>query len=342
MQYRLAPRRYSAPLPENGYLPMRVSEDARSSVVFLGWQQAGPADTAPIDPQGTGFLMAIDPARGRGAVLVTARHVAEGLHPPFVIRMNRKGGGSDLIHIERPEDIRWCFYPDDQSIDLAVAPIAIPGWADVTCYEVRHFLEKDAEKWRHIFVGDDVCVIGLFYPHYGEWRNEPIVHTGHIAMFPSVPIGVNGVPRRGFFAEINAISGCSGSPVFGLRSALITADGVEFIAHDTQVALVGVWSSSWKVKAAEVTAVKTNEDDPSGIAAPLGMGIVTPAGYLATILEGDELKSELQKAEKRRQDALSATHDSLSPTKADNPSHQEDFRTLVSAAAKKRPPSDQT
>jgi hypothetical protein len=342
LEYRLGPRQYSAPLPENGYLPVRVTEDAMDCVVFLGWQKAGPADIAPIDPKGTGFLMATDPAHGHGAMLVTARHVAEMLHPPFVIRMNKKGGGSDLVHIERPTDIMWCFHPTDSTADIAVAPFAIPNWANVTCYATSHFLGHDAERLKNIYAGDATCIVGLFYRHYGDQKNQPIVHNGHIAMLPSDPILVEGgAKRRGYLVEINGISGCSGSPVFALNSVEVNLGGDKFIAYGSEVVLLGVWSSSWKVKSSEITTVRTDDDDKDGTLAPLGMGIVTPGAYLAEILGGDDLRHELQELEKRRQDKLSATPDVLSghPAKTadENPNHLEDFNRLVDVAARKRP-----
>jgi hypothetical protein len=312
VEYRLGPRQYSAPIPENGYLLVRVTEDARDCVVFLGWQMAGPVDVAPIDPKGTGFLMAGDPALGQEPMLVTARHVAEKLDPPFVIRMNKKGGGSDLVHIERPTDIKWCFHPTDPTVDIAVAPFAIPNWADVTCYATNHFLGHDVDHLKNIHVGDAACIVGLFHHHYGDQKNQPIVHTGHIAMLPSDPIPADGVKRRGYLVEINGISGCSGSPVFALNSVELNLGEDKFIAYGSQVALIGVWSSSWKVKSSEITTVRTDDDDEAGTLAPLGMGIVTPAVYLAEILGGDEFKRELQELEKRRHRKRSATPDVFS------------------------------
>ena len=156
MKYILGPRQYSAPLAENGYLPVRIIEDARECVVFLGWQLPGPVDTAPIDPKGTGFLMALQPG---SYVLVTARHVAEKLIPPFVIRMNKKGGGANLMHVERPGDMTWCIHPTDNSIDLAVAPIEIPSWADVVAYPATsEYLGDDVRQSRFMSPGrSDLC-----------------------------------------------------------------------------------------------------------------------------------------------------------------------------------------
>ena len=102
----------------------RLTEDVRRNVVFLGWQKEGPIDEAPIDPHGVGFLISGEADKGGGTYLVTAKHVAEKLHTPFVIRFNKKGGGSDLVHIDRPADIRWFTHPD-KTVDLAVAAIEL-------------------------------------------------------------------------------------------------------------------------------------------------------------------------------------------------------------------------
>lgn len=341
MEYRLAPRRYSAPAPENGWLPVRISEDLRKSVVFLGWQKAGPIDEAPIDPKGTAFFVTLSEKDDGTALLVTARHVAEKLHAPFVIRLNKKGGGAALHHIENKTDIHWCYHPTDPTIDIAVAPLALPSWSEGVAYLATSLRGADTEAWNDIGPGDDVFVIGLFHLHHGTRENLPIVHSGKIAMMPTdEKIPVDGMDREGYLVQANAISGCSGSPVYVIRSRTIKFPAVSFIASDNRLAMLGVWSSSWKVNRSEIVSVRTDDDDSTGTLAPLGMGIVTPGVRLAEILEGDELKRARQDLDKRLRGERSATPDSLSPTTEENPRQKEDFTSLVSAAAKKRPQAD--
>ena len=159
---------------------MRVSEDTRKIVLFLGWQEAGPVDEAPIDPIGTGFLISGDPKRCPGLFLVTARHVAEKLPPPFVMRVNKKGGGAGLIHIERPEDIHWCHHPVDETVDIAVAPVSFPSWVDMTGLRATGLFDDAPNQLKDIDAGDNAFVIGLFHLHHGEKKNIPVVFRGSV------------------------------------------------------------------------------------------------------------------------------------------------------------------
>ena len=147
MEYRFGPRRFAARFPWDDDI-LRISEDTRKTVLFLGWQKAGPIDEAPIDPKGTGFLINGDPKRGLpGLFLVTAKHVANRLVPPFVLRVNKKGGGAGLIHIERPEDIEWCFHPTIETVDIAVTSIRLPSWVDMTALKMAALFDQAPQEW---------------------------------------------------------------------------------------------------------------------------------------------------------------------------------------------------
>lgn len=233
--------------------------------------------------------------------MVTAKHVAEKLHPPFVIRINKKGGGAGLIHIERPTDIKWCFHPTDMTVDIAVTAIDLPGWTDASSYSTDGVLVTDPPDIAQLGAGDLAFVVGLFHLHRGELSNLPIVHSGNIALMPGDErIPVDDMQIEGYLVQANAISGCSGSPVFATRSVIWTVNkGKEaekkIAGHTAMATLIGVWSSSWKVSKSEIVAVRTNDDDQKGTLAPLGMGIVIPASKLADILLGKELMAEHKK-----------------------------------------------
>ena len=315
-------------------------------MVFLGWQKAGPIDVAPIDPRGTGFLLHGASSLGPGVFLATARHVAEKLHPPFVMRINKKGGGAGLVHFERPEDINWCFHPD-ATVDLAVAPINVPSWADATALPADPIFGEDIALISELDAGDIAWVVGLFHLHHGRQANVPVVHTGHIAVLPGDEfVSVDGKLVSAYLVQANAISGCSGSPVWACNTTFVRLNGKRIVGgHGPLAFLLGVWSSSWKVEKSQIVSVRTDEDDVQGTAAPLGMGIVTPAAKLGEILKGEEMMRARKELKEKTAAAKSATPDFLveadAPPATDaNPNHQEDFTRLVGAAAKKREPKD--
>ena len=359
MRYRLAPRRYSKPVPGSGFV-VRVTEDLRQSVVFLGVQE-GPMDTAPIDPRGVGFLVWGRVSEGGGTYLVTARHVADKLDPPFVIRFNKIGGGSDLVHIDTLDKIWWFPHPDN-SVDLVVAPIEKPDWSDNIQYSLDDIIEYDYIR-TETGVGDSVFISGLFYFVHGTKRNLPVTYHGHVALMPSddrIPItGSSGI--EGYLVQANPISGCSGAPVWVHQAVQVeppqgdSADPVVFWAEG-RLSLLGFWSSSWKVRGSEIIMAMPDhaETDSSGNLAPLGMGVVVPANKLVEIFDLTDVAKERAALHKKKRVDGSASPDFAErsgdakrrehrvETGEENPRHLEDFRHLVDVAARKRPQGDQT
>lgn len=341
MGYLLAPRHYSAMTLTNR-ISVALSEDARRCVVFLGSQE-GPSGTARIRPTGTGFFIRGGNLLGGGSYLVTARHIAEQLDPPFVIRLNRKGGGADVREIARPGDIEWQFH-DDDTVDLAVAALDAPDWANVAHISADHFARTEKMYEKNIGAGDPAYVVGLFHYLHGKEENRPVVFSGNVALLPeNEPIPVNGKYVNGYLVQANAISGCSGAPVFVGRTIPITVQDQKSPVLQGWVQgsiwLLGVWQSSWKVRGAEI--VTAGNDAQAGDRAPLGMGVVVPVDRLLEILNKPDLRRARMEAAKQHPSNVSATNDSLSPTKGEeNPSHQEDFTALLSVAVKKKPQAD--
>src|SRR5579883_3432308 len=172
MPYRLAPRRYV----KRGSCLARISEDGRRSTVLLGWPD--PADSAAIDPEGTGFFI------GHEGVpyLVTARHVAETVdRGPFAVRINADDGRG---MVEEVHGVEWHCHPDP-AVDIAVAVYQPADESLFTCLPSHDFATAEKVKVWDIGPGDAVYVVGLFHLHIGKKRNLPVVHAGNIALLPS-------------------------------------------------------------------------------------------------------------------------------------------------------------
>jgi hypothetical protein len=328
-------------------------------VVFLGLQKEGPIDTSPIDPLGVGFLLWGREKEGGGAYLATARHVAEQLEPPFVIRFNKLGGGSELVHIDHPNNIKWFMHPDS-SVDLAVAPIERPGWSDNVCYGLDDVVEYDYIR-TETGAGDSVFISGLFHFVHGAKRNLPVIYHGHVALMPSDDrIPIDGHPDiEAYLIQANPISGCSGAPVWVHQAVKVqppqgdTADPLFFLAEG-RLSLLGFWSSSWKVRGSEIIMVSSDHAklDSGGMLAPLGMGVVVPANKLVEIFDQTDVAKERAALLKKKRDSGSASHD-FAGHRGDRPSlirrveigdkkpnHREDFTALLNAAAKTKPQDD--
>jgi hypothetical protein len=263
---------------------IRVSEELRRSVVFLGWQAGGPIDEAPIEPRAVGFLLHGETESGGGTYLVTAKHVAEKLSPPFVMRFNKKSGGADLVHVDRPEDIQWFYHPDP-TVDLAVAPIKRPEWSENLRYHLADVVKTEPSR-RAVGAGTDAHVVGLFHYVHGSKRNLPIVYPARVVLLPEdEPIPVDGQQVEGYLVQANPISGCSGAPVWAHEAVKVeeSAGKITFYAVGN-LFLLGFWSSSWKVRGSEIVAIRPDDlDDRSGALAPLGMGVVVSADKLVEI-----------------------------------------------------------
>lgn len=342
MEYLLRPRTYAAITPENGVAGV-LTEDARRCVVFLG-STIGFSDDANVAPTGTGFLLSGGNLLGDGTYLVTARHVAEKLVAPFAVRLNAQGGKARIHEIERREHIRWYVHPD-KSVDLAVAPFTPPDWADIKPFCADHALTKTKLKSKGIGVGDQAYVVGLFHLLGQQSRNEPVVHTGTLALMgDGVTIPVKDVGNvEAHLVQTNALSGSSGSPVFVSRTIGVKVQDPEGNKLSAWVQgtiwLLGVWQSSWKV---DKDRIVTAEDARDKFLAPLGMGAVVPFPKLLDILRQDDLKELRAAGASKVRGAVSMTPDALAPATTDNPSHKEDFMRLVGAAAKSRKRDDQT
>src|SRR5688572_22490628 len=100
-----------------GSYKVRLSDDARDCVVYLGVHSGG-----EFFPLGTGFLLSY--GTPTTSYLVTAAHVARALSDDhFVVRMNRKEGGeAQEIEIDNPQ---WTRH-QDKAVDIAVMEFAPP------------------------------------------------------------------------------------------------------------------------------------------------------------------------------------------------------------------------
>jgi len=160
-----------------GGVKMRISEDARRSVVFFGIE--GPEG---IEYGGTGFLIQWIEGDLRWPYLVTARHVAEGLskHETFFIRANLLNGDAISVEIEHAS---WVF-PEDESVDLAVVPYGLNVEAmDHVHIPMPEFLANFDDPLA-IACGDAINIVGLFRLHRGNKRAIPFVHCGWVSVLP--------------------------------------------------------------------------------------------------------------------------------------------------------------
>lgn len=265
--------------------PMRIDNDLRKSVLFLG--HGGGSE--PFTAAGTGFLM----KHRSMPYIVTARHVVEALgNDPYALRVNLADGETSGVFPIDEDDfyddkLKW-FFPDDPSVDVAVLPFPL----DFKTLNVEFVVLQsgaavpDKPIISEAGCGDYCYAIGLFRLHQGRARNLPIVHTGHIALMPNKAdkIVCHNFETEAYLVEISNLSGLSGAPVLVRQAkAIYIADGqgaqISGILPSHELMLLGVWSSSFEGYT------------DARMRVPVGIGVVTPAAKLVALLDSDPVSA---------------------------------------------------
>lgn len=279
---------------------MRLSEDVRKSVVFIG---VGEGDD--FEPCGTAFILSYKWRR----YLVTAHHVIEPLaDAPFTIRVNRHEQDALCIPYDPIDETeaRW-ITPSDRSVDLAIMPFGHDLEADGCDFRLvpdKMLLSAAAMKAEDIAVGNICYAVGLFRVHSGKKRNVPLVHTGNVALKAGdeplpvkdwrAPEGAkaDALQMEAHLAEMLSLEGLSGSPVF-VRPA-VALDGtiggqvvLSALAAENDLFLLGVWQGAWSGDPDPLLARQAGK-----FKAPIGVGVVTPAQQLIDLLESEAAIAE--------------------------------------------------
>lgn len=329
---------------------MRIADDLRQSVIFLGYRDDTPGKGG-IDCIGTGFLL-----QYKGApYLITAGHIAQELGgDPFLIRLNTKKGGSQNVHVD---GLPWIM-PADPKVDVAASMMIVPhqNYYDVAYFNGDRYMLSDVDWDRlHIGVGNLTYTIGLFRLLAGEKRNLPIAYMGNIALVPGdekIPVvdwtdpdeqRIIGVDA--FLVASQSLDGLSGSPVFVRPEINLNFPGIQNASVDTtdlagpyaDVRLLGVWQGSWRARPDQVMAAQAGDD----VMVPTGVGIVVSCQKIIDLLETDEMQKARAGFRQMLRQETAATPESTEgskPAVAASPAsdtkfnHHEDFNSLSSAA----------
>ena len=236
-------------------------------------------------PIGTGFFVGVPTKRRPDGVhwyLATAAHVVA--HTPDVhVRIRGAEGLIDL-------PVNPWFRAQDARVDLAVAPFMPPPGADHLHYPLTDFLSDAHEA---PYLGDPVYFVGLlgFVPSMGL-HNVPMVRSGTLGALdqPGVPVRFPGNIRGEVTAHLidcRSYRGFSGAPCF-----------VQHPGNGT-TRLLGVISAHFDA----ATEVPLQGDRLEGASATVpihaGVGVVTPARYLAELLAHEPLAARREAAEAR-------------------------------------------
>lgn len=284
--------------------PPRVETLMAKTVVFIKLDAMFNGEI--LHEQGTGFLVAIPDARvgpGQSFVyLVTNRHVAEAIDDvngaceqfkilqtsvTWNLKTPSNGQREHTVTIPDPPGIRW-YVPKDPSVDLAVTPIAFDLKRDDVAFVFLNDLITPDLFHSQFGIGDKILFAGLFAPFEGSHKIQPILREGMLSMLPDGPIpSTLCKPSKVYLADVHAIQGNSGSPVFmtpryTLGGMVATSNGV------VPYGLLGV-ISGYENENENLTLQATTTFSGS-IQANSGISIIVPAWQLKDLLESAPLQ----------------------------------------------------
>jgi hypothetical protein len=237
-------------IPSVGDPPGLVKEILWRADILLKMSSLSAEDIASLTPEslpllpvdehlGTGFFVglpnehiAAPPVAGKingFTYLITNRHVIEpgtevGRPCQVVARFAILNRMADSTHssayaeTSRIDKVLSWEFSDDQSVDLAAAPVGLsPEVYDYVVISTDQFINDDDVKKNVLAEGDPVLFSGLFIQTFNEVHTlEPIVRSGTLAMVPAslLPTTMNNKPGHIYLAEAHAFGGNSGSPMF--------------------------------------------------------------------------------------------------------------------------------
>lgn len=348
----------------------RIPEQVLDCVFFL--YRTKEDARAGINPGGTGFVVEVGSnlyvGAGHFAYGVTNWHVACDLGFS-VIRLTTEDGGVEIVDLG-PED--WEFMPSGP--DLAITQLSFSEshvLQKIPSISIGQFAPR--ESWNNAdqypCVGDDVFMLGLFVDHDGLTTNRPSARFGNISMMPSEealirqPTGYDG---ESYVIDMHSRTGFSGSPVFVYRtfgSDLTTAHhyleevergddarGVRATFRTMFYFLGAHWGQfpeSWELR--KKNDISENRKphlitDGAYVEGMSGMTCVIPSWDIEEVLKLPKLKKarEEQLASQKRPVGPRPESTTFAETDGANQEHREDFNRLLSEAARKREPKDQT
>jgi hypothetical protein len=281
------PRYYLTPRED---AEMRVPDEVRQCVVFIGVRAVMPSGHPGLSFQGTAFFVGIPSEKRAGQdflYLVTAKHVADRLRGrELIVRANTRDGRSATIPSNGP--VQWWYHPDG-SVDVAVTSFGL----SLEVFEYKYipgeaFLSDQVIREKDVGVGDEVFIAGLFTQFSGNTKNSPIIRTGNIAMMPAERIPISDhETMEAYLIEARSISGISGSPVFVRKTISVGMD---------RIYLFGVVRGHWDIlPMAKNDAVSVDPDVLQSV--NVGIAIVTPAKKILEVLKHPELVAMRQRAD---------------------------------------------
>jgi hypothetical protein len=333
----------------------------RQAVPFSTFYLYGRSPSGELrGPKGTGVFVARRATRaGLPAHLyaVTAYHVAvSGGASTLRINTTEKIGNKEVMRsrfIEHgPED--WQFVPGGDDIAVLDLTDEVSKHKGDFAFTVPEpdFVSVEFIKNAEVGPGEDGFMAGLFLSNPGADFNIPAVRFGNISQGANFlqPIKQgNKIARPSYVFDMHSRPGFSGSPVWIYRTPATALTGIRQdggwdlpTENNVFLKLLGIHSGQFLE---DVTIESGGANDDSNMEIPSSMTVVAPAWAITEALDLPKLKEQREMREKRiikeRGPRVRAEIASSEPA-TDNPTHKEDFMSLLDAAAKEKPKASKT
>ncbi len=291
---------------------------------------------------GSGFILGIKGERfpdDLHVYAITNEHVAIS-GGASVIRYNTKDGGADCIVLDPSE---W--HKPTTGEDLAAYQIFSPPQnMQYLAESIDMAATQSVIDEYSLGAGDEVFSIGRFVDLDMPQRNRPVTRFGNVAMMPEHAVRIRGVGTQYcYLVEMRSRTGYSGSPVYIYippSTYRWQPAKKELVAHKLYGPwLLGVQCAQFPITGPEAPA--ESEDDLSRYGSGIS-GVIPIQRLTDFLMNDDKLKQQRRVVEDHWSKLPVANAESALPTKADNPSHKEDFNRLLSSVATGKSRGDQT
>jgi hypothetical protein len=338
-------------------MPRRIPDERLSTSVFM---YPTPDEARMGRPTGGSAFFVSVPWESETKYVhvyaVTNRHVIRPKKGDgaLVMRLNLKSGGTDIIETKEDEwqspasgddiAVRQCF-PDQGKFEC--------GWD-----KVETIVTEEIIALHNLGIGDDVYSYGRFLDVDNGAANRPVMRFGHVAAMPPVPVLVEpGKYQDSYLVEMRSRTGFSGSAVYILFEPQMMGEFVDRPIHRTlgeglealqKLKIFGPWilGIHWgQMPVVGPDAFDMELRRPASYGS--GISAVVPGTRLREfLLEDENLKRVRKQVEDEWHARQHATQESAAETvepfrqkdsvapESDNPSHKEDFKRLLNAAAK--------
>jgi len=328
---------------------VQIPDPIRKCVAFVMYESAERLHFA-----GTVFFVGFPDTEATGicgqTYAVTAKHVIDAIQKNATndycyLRLNflearPSGRFTEEIAVNLAD---WFFHPSDSSVDVAVAPVSLPG-VDHLAYPLHGFMFENVMRQMGIGIGDDVFIVGLFPRHTGSKRNIPIIRAGNIAAMPEEPINTKFSPNMSaYLIEARSFGGLSGSPVFvHIGVVRVDKDNVEKPWHCTDINathyLLGLVHGHWDMPLPDTDEAEIDEGVRQAM--NTGIAIVVPTKKILEVLFQPELTEMRKKREALLKEQHAAVMDAVVEAQKEAELFtKEDFEKALKRAS--RPKSDE-